>query len=156
MSDERKTWSAVAKALEISTVALRTWRAMPGAPAEPDIEAWKQFKDENGLGEVGNRVSEDREHWLTQQAEYRAKLLEIEHRKAVGEIVMRADLTARDDRIAMAQKQMLYDVLTTELPVLSEGKSAADIRILNRDAADRVCRVMQEKLNDWATVQDEA
>lgn len=124
-------------------------------PIGYDLTEWGRFVDENGLAQGGNRVSKDREHWLTQQAEYRAKLLEIEHQKALGEIVMKADLDARDVRIAMAQKTALYEILTTELPVKAEGKSAVEIRALNREAADRVCVVMQERLADWSVKADE-
>lgn len=136
-------------------MAFREWRKLPGAPAGPELEAWVKFIEDNQLGNVGNRVSEDREHWLTQQAEFRAKLLEIEHKKVLGEIVMKADLDARDVRIASAQKAALYEILTTELPVKSEGKSAVEIRALNREAADRVCVLMQERLGEWATAQDD-
>jgi hypothetical protein len=155
MSTDRKTWEALATALKTTTKSIRAWRRLPGAPKGHDIESWNAFIEENGLGEVGNRVSQDREHWLTQQAEYRAKLLEIEHKKALGEIVLKADLDARDVRVAAAQKAALYEILTTELPVKSEGKSAVEIRVLNREAADRVCVIMQERLNDWATATDE-
>ena len=128
---------------------------MPGAPDGPDHAAWVKFIEDNQLGNVGNRVSEDREHWLTQQAEFRAKLLEIEHKKAQGEIVMKADLDARDIRIATAQKALLYELLTNELPVKCEGKTAGEIRAMNSVAVDRVCVLMQERLSDWAASPDE-
>ncbi len=123
-------------------------------PKGYDVDEWRRFFDENGIGE-GNVVSKDREHWLTQQAEYRAKLLAIEHQKAEGAIVYKSDLDARDVRIAIAQKSALYEILTTELPVKSEGKTAVEIRALNRDAADRVCSVMQQRLAEWSEVENE-
>jgi len=155
MNETKKTWKAVYEATGFSHMAFREWRKLPGAPNEPDLEAWAKFIEDNQLGNAGNRVSEDREHWLTQQAEFRAKLLEIEHKKATGEIVMKEDLDARDVRIASAQRAALYEILTTELPVKSEGKSAVEIRALNREAADRVCVLMQDRLGEWAVAQDD-
>lgn len=146
----------LARALGVTHPTIADWRAKfnGSVPQDYDLVAWRAFVEENGLAE-GNRVSKDREHWLTQQAEYRAKLLEIEHKKALGEIVMKTDLDARDVKIAVAQKAALYEILTTELPVKSEGKGAVEIRALNREAADRVCVIMQERLTDWATKEDE-
>jgi hypothetical protein len=155
MNETKQTWKAVYEATGFSHTAVREWRKLPGAPEGPDPVAWVKFIDDNQLGNAGNRVSADREHWLTEQAQYRAKLLEIEHKRAVGEIVMKVDLDARDARIAGAQKAALYEILTTELPVKSEGKSAGEIRVLNREAADRICVIMQERLSDWATKEDE-
>jgi hypothetical protein len=153
MSDE--TWVSLAEATGFSARAFRDWRKLPGAPKEPDREKWIAFIEEHQLGVVGNKVSADREHWLTQQAEFRAKLLEIEHKQAEGKIVYKSDLDARDMRIAAAQKTALYDILTGELPVKSEGKSASEIRALNREAADRVCEVMQARLAEWAEIPSE-
>lgn len=143
------------EALGFSETAIKTWRGLPGAPTEPDKAAWLEFIEANGLGVGGNRVSEDREHWLTQQAEYRAKLLKIEHQKADGEIVMKTDLDKRDQRIASRQKAALYEALTGELPVRAEGKTATEIREMNREAADRICQIMQRGLVEWTEAANE-
>ena len=125
------------------------------APKSNDPNEWDVWLDKHPeVGLAGNRVSEDREHWLTKQAEHRARLLEIERLKADGEVVMKSDLDARDARVALAQRTALYEILTTELPVKSEGKTAVEIRGLNRDAADRVCLIMQQKLNEWARADE--
>lgn len=147
----------LARALGVSPTTIADWRDKfpTDHPKAYDVEEWKKFVEEQGLGIAGNRVSEDREHWLTQQAEFKAKLLEIEHKKATGEIVLKADLDARDTRIAMAQKAALYEILTTELPVKSEGKTVVEIRALNREASDRVCVIMQDRLAEWAVKEDE-
>lgn len=147
---------ALARALGVTHPTIADWRAKftNEVPSDYDLDAWRAFVESNGLAE-GNRVSKDREHWLTQQAEYRAKLLEIEHKKAQGEIVLKADLDARDVRIASGQKTLLYELLTTELPIKSEGKTAGEIRALNREAVDRVCALMQERLSDWAVAENE-
>ena len=143
---------SLAKALGVTHTTIGDWRSkFPGlTPKDYDVTAWQSFMDENGLGGTGNQVSGDREHWLTKQAEYRAKLLEMEEAKERGETISKAELDKRDQRIASAQKAMLYELMTTELPIKSEGKSAVEIRILNRDAADRICQAMQERLGDWA------
>jgi hypothetical protein len=156
MPEAKPTWTSLAEHTGLSTTTLRTLRDGFGAPKTPDPDEWDKWLSdhpEHGIG--GNRVSKDREHWLTQQAEYRAKLLAIEHQKAEGAIVYKSDLDARDVRIAIAQKSALYEILTTELPVKSEGKTALEIRALNRDAADRVCAVMQQRLAEWSEVENE-
>ena len=147
----------LARAIGVSPTTIADWRDKfpTDHPKGYDVGEWQKFMEEQGLGMAGNRVSEDREHWLTQQAEYKAKLLEIDHKKAVGDIVMKTELDLRDVKIAMAQKSALYDVFTTELPVKSEGKTAAEIRAMNRNACDRVCAIMQERLGEWATKPDE-
>lgn len=119
-----------------------------------DREKWEQLMLEKRLGE-GNVISPDREHSLARAAEYRANLLEIEQQRARGEIVAVSDLEARDRRVALAQRTALFEILTTELPAKSAGKDAGEIRLLNREAANRICAIMQQKLNEWVVSHEE-
>lgn len=148
---------SLGKALGVTHHTISAWREKFGdlAPKTYDVAEWQRFIEEQGLGGANNRVSGDREFWLTKASEHRAKLLELEEKRKKRETVLKADLDARDMRVATAQKQALYEILTGELPVKCEGKSALEIRVMNREAADRICVVMQERLNEWVESDDE-
>jgi hypothetical protein len=49
---EPVTWKNLAASLEVSHQSLHLWRQLEGAPATADLEAWKAFKTERGLGRV--------------------------------------------------------------------------------------------------------
>ena len=152
---ERFTQKSLCEHTGFSRPTINKLRRENGAPESNDPDEWDIWLDKHPeVGLAGNRVSKDREHWLTEQAEHRARLLQIERQRADGDVVMKADLDARDQRVALAQRTALYEILTNELPVKSEGKTAVEIRALNRDAADRVCLLMQQKLNDWARADE--
>lgn len=51
-------------------------------------------------------------------------------------------------RVATQQRQLLYEVLVNELPAKTEGRSLAERRVMHREAADRICAMMQN-LNDF-------
>ena len=49
---EPLTWKVLAKELEVSHQGLHLWRQLEDAPATADLEAWKAFKAERGLGRI--------------------------------------------------------------------------------------------------------
>ena len=137
-----KTWAKLAQILGYSPSAIRNWRKLSGSPKTKDVETWLAFVEEQALGVVGNRVGKDREYWLGRQAEFRARLLEIDHRRATGELVPRAEVEEWTLRAAMTAKRVLFNLLENELPTKAEGLTAAEIRVIARDMGDTICDAM--------------
>lgn len=137
---------ALAKALGVTHASISAWRQKFAgeAPAGHDVAAWKAFIEEQGLGVANNRVSKDREHWLTRGAAARARLLELEEQRLRGETIRRADVDGVHLLIASRARGLLIQHLETELAPKLEGLSAADMRPVLRQTVDAVCDVMGE------------
>lgn len=143
---------ALARALRISHTAISGWRQKFGAlaPRGHDVEEWRGFMLENGLGVAGNRVSKDREHWLTRAAEFRAKLLELEEQRVRGEIITRAEVNRLHLHVATSARSLLLQALETELPVRCDGLSAAAMRPIMRETVDRVIERLAPLVEEFA------
>jgi hypothetical protein len=44
------TWKDLAAELGVSAFSLHRWRHLEGAPANPDLKDWQDFKAQRGLG----------------------------------------------------------------------------------------------------------
>lgn len=134
-------WSDLAKELGVSRQTLFHWRKLANAPAAPDLEPWEIFVEENDLG-TGKKLSKEREMLLTERVRNQNRLLEIQIAEKERTVVSRAALVAVFTRVAATQRQILYQALVTEYPAQVEGRTMAEIRVLGRDTADRICGLM--------------
>lgn len=144
------TWAKLAIKLGVSVVALRQWRELPEAPEVPDVDRWKAFVEMSGLGVVGNRVGAGREELLKENLVKKNRLLDLEIAAKEKKVVDRAEVDALLLHISTLAKTTLYPALERELPPKAEGRTAAEISLLGRQLADRICDQMSRDIEVWA------
>ena len=142
-------WPLLAKQCGISRQSLLVWRKLPGAPQTPDKAAWLAFIDENDLGQVGNRVSKDREELMRENLAKRNRLLDMEIAVKNRTMVDRASVDAMLLHVATMQKAVLFPALERELPAKAEGRPAAEISVLGREIGDRICAIFSSGIQSW-------
>jgi len=128
---------------------MRDWRKLPGAPQNPDIEAWSTYVSDNDLGVVGNRVSQDREELLREKLTKENRLLDLKIAREEKTSVDRAEVDALLLHIATMQKTVLYPALERELPAKAEGHTAAEISLIGREIGDRLCAIFTSQIESW-------
>lgn len=75
-------------------------------------------------------------------------ILRLKRQREERSVVSVAAVNDSALRIATQQRQLLYELLVNELPAKTEGRTLAERRLLHREAADRICGMMQN-LNDF-------
>lgn len=145
------TWTQLSKDIGFATQTVRDWRKLPGSPKTPDADKWREFIEENQLGVAGNRVSRDREYWLTKKAEKDVALLEIKIRKEEGSAI---GIEEHDDYVGRLGQSIRSSLLTLEnvVPRLA-GKSQAEMRIEIRKEVDRFIAMFRKTMNEWKPAQ---
>src|SRR3972149_1472287 len=71
---EKAEIAAFRRAIGVSEPTFADWRRMPGAPVTLDVEQWRAFIVENGLGVRGSRPMPAREAHLTDNVARRNRL----------------------------------------------------------------------------------
>ncbi len=129
------TWQSVADALGVTRQALATWRKLEGAPSEPDAEAWRTFAADNDLGkrDAGSLTALKAE-LLRQQIEKARR----ENDVAAGKLIPIAELCAYVAAKSATYAHAARFTLEQEVPPLLMGKGIAEIRLIMRDACDRL------------------
>jgi len=126
------TWKGLASSLGVSTRALQDWRKLLGAPTTPDLDAWLEFVEAEGLG---RKISKEREALLCKRLVQQirkdtaaAEQAELELAKRKGQLVEAA--TVGDSLARMAQHccRALYRRLEHELPPRLVGLSASQLK----------------------------
>lgn len=143
MSDDVKTlsWHELAQALGVTRQSLVNWRGMEGAPEGRDVEEWKKFMAETGLGLGKGKAkgqAELREEKLKWETELVKARVAREHRKVID----REEVNRLLLHIATRARTMLYQFLETEAPPKLDGMTAAQMRPILREMADSIADEM--------------
>lgn len=146
---QARSLSALADELGVSRPTLNEWRDKPGAPTDRNVAAWEAFIAANGLGLSGNKTSKKREYWLTVRAEHDARIAAVKAAQAERSSVSRADVDALLLHVATMQKTVLFPALEREFPPKCEGRTAAEISLLGRELADRLCGIFTSAIESW-------
>lgn len=119
---------------------------MPGAPVTPDVEQWRVFYAENGLGKG---KSADLVALKVQIAEEQLRKIRRENEEGDGRVV--DEQTIRDFLRDWAAKLdlLLTAELETNLPPLLDGKPIAEIRVEMRNVHDRIRQATSRGLLNW-------
>ena len=151
---EHKTHTALARALNVSSTAIRNWqREYDDAPKTWTEAEWRDFIDRHGLGQTGPRKSRRREELLVEKLASEVRLNQIKIQQAEAKLIPAEDVDNYLLFLAARVKSAMYQGFTTELPPKVAGLDVSDIRRLAREHADLVCVSMQHALEDWKTEQ---
>jgi phage terminase Nu1 subunit (DNA packaging protein) len=105
-----KTMEEVAKVMDVSYRTVQRWK-QDGMPTTKDgfydldeIKAWHVTRNEDSLNEFKDR----KEYWEDNILEYKATMLELELKKATGEVVSRDEVEkGRVARVMMIKREFL-------------------------------------------------
>lgn len=136
--------------LQVSRQTIAEWRKLDEAPQVPNYERWKAFVEMNELGIVGNRVTKDRETLLKENLTKKNKLLDLQIAKEEKRSVDRSEVDSLFMHISTLAKTTLYPALERELPPRAEGRTAAEISLVGREIADRICEQMARDIEAWS------
>lgn len=151
---EHKTHTALARALNVSSTAIRNWQREYDDAPKAWVEAdWRDFIDRHGLGQAGPRKSRRREELLVEKLASEVRLNQIKIAQAEAKLIPAEDVDNYLLFLAARVKSAMYQGFTTELPPKVAGLDVSDIRRLAREHADLVCVSMQNALEDWKTEQ---
>ena len=152
---EHKTHTALARALNVSSTAIRNWQREYDDAPKAWVEAeWRDFIDRHGLGQAGPRKSRRREELLVEKLASEVRLNQIKIAQAEAKLIPAEDVDNYLLFLAARVKSAMYQGFTTELPPKVAGLDVSDIRRLAREHADLVCVSMQNALEDWKTEQN--
>lgn len=152
---EHKTHTALARALNVSSTAIRNWqREYDDAPKTWTEADWREFIDRHGLGQAGPRKSRRREELLVEKLASEVRLNQIKIQQAEAKLIPAEDVDNYLLFLAARVKSAMYQGFTTELPPKVAGLEVSDIRRLAREHADLVCVSMQHALEDWKIEQN--
>ena len=124
---EPLTWKTLANELEVSHQGLHLWRQLEGAPATADLEAWKAFKTEQGLGSV--RATGELNSLKADLLREQIRQVRAKNQREAGEVI--AAEVVDDMLVTLAQKLdlLLRLKLEVELGQLVIGKNAAEVNV---------------------------
>ena len=142
---ESKTlsWSALAKALEITRATLDVWRKIDGAPSGTDLAAWSSWAENNRSRMAGSKELRD-EKTRQEIALLKAKL-DREHRK----VIERDEVNRLLLHISSQQRTRLYQFMDSEAAPKLDGMSAVQMRPILREFADSLCDTMAALVEDF-------
>lgn len=135
-------WQELAERLGITPRQLRNVRALPGAPASPDDEAWPVFYEQHGRN-LGSQSLRD------QKLAEEIALLRIKRAQAEGQTVALADMEAFMRRFSAQLDQLLTMKLETEAPARVQGKEIVDLRREMRAIHDEIREAYNAGLLAW-------
>ena len=138
------TWKNLAAELGVSAFSLHRWRHLEGAPVGPDLEEWKRFKAQRGLG---------RDRATPELATLRAELLgeQIQRERArnareAGDVIDRD--VVEEMLVTLGQKLdlLLRLKLEVELPSRCVGKSIAELGIEGATLLEEIREVVNANI----------
>ena len=143
------TWKNLAAELGVSAFSLHRWRHLEGAPVGPDLEEWKRFKAQRGLG---------RDRATPELATLRAELLgeQIQRERArnareAGEVVDRDVVETMLVTLGQKLDLLLRLKLEVELPSRCVGKSIAELGIEGATLLEEIREVINANLATFET-----
>ena len=124
---EPLTWKTLANELEVSHQGLHLWRQLEGAPATADLEAWKAFNTEQGLGRV--RATGELNSLKADLLREQIRQVRAKNQREAGEVI--AAEVVDDMLVTLAQKLdlLLRLKLEVELGQRVIGKNAAEVNV---------------------------
>ncbi len=141
------SWKDLAARLETTVQSLHRWRSMDGAPTEPDLEAWQEFKARQNLGR--DRLTPDlgalkaellREQIKRERGRNAREAREVVEMKVVQE--MFAILGQKLDALLTLK-------LTVELGPRVAGKSMAEINVEGAIIVDEIREVINSNIANF-------
>ena len=141
------TWKNLAAELGVSAFSLHRWRHLEGAPVGPDLEEWKRFKAQRGLG---------RDRATPELATLRAELLgeQIQRERArnareAGEVVDQK--VVEEMLVILGQKlnALLTLKLEVELGPRVAGKSMASANVEGSVIVDEIREVVNNNIANF-------
>ncbi len=137
------SWTILAAKLGCSVPTLYSWRGRPDAPTEPHLEKWKAYAAANELGAAKKDLFGD---LRAKKAEAEIDFIRARTARARRETILLSELNEMHLELATQVRAELYHWMESALPPKLEGREAAKIRILLREAADSICDKMADKL----------
>lgn len=129
------SWSGLARQLGVSRQSFVSWRSLPDAPTEPDLEKWRVFIEVNSLGTDGSSTLKAlRAQLLTEQIQ----------REKRRNLVEARDLIPLRDSVAAASlaRSIWQDCIRSKLEYESAarlvGKDVSEIRMEMRAIHDEL------------------
>ena len=141
---EPLTWKTLANELEVSHQGLHLWRQLEGAPATADIEAWKAFKTEQGLGRV--RATGELNSLKADLLREQIRQVRTKNQREAGEVI--AAEVVDDMLVTLAQKLdlLLRLKLEVELGQRVICKNAADANVEGALIVDEISEVINSNI----------
>ena len=143
------TWKNLAAELGVSAFSLHRWRHLEGAPVGPDLEEWKRFKAQRGLG---------RDRATPELATLRAELLgeQIQRERArnareAGEVVDRDVVETMLVTLGQKLDLLLRLKLEVELGPRIVGKNAAAANLEGGVILEEIREVINANLATFET-----
>ena len=141
---EPLTWKTLANELEVSHQGLHLWRQLEGAPATADLEAWKAFKTERGLGRV--RATGELNTLKAQLMQREITLRDMKIAREAGESIAKEVV---DDMLATLSQKLdllLRLKLEVELGQRVIGKNAAEFNVEGGVILDEIREVINSNI----------
>ena len=148
-TEEVSTWTKLSIRLGVSIPTLANWRRLPESPKTPALKAWQDFVAQKELGLIGNFVGKGREELLKENLTKKNRLLDLEIANKERRSVDRAEVDSLLLHVGSLAKATLYPALERELPAKAEGRTAAEIALVGREIADRICEVFAANIEQW-------
>jgi hypothetical protein len=141
---EPLTWKTLANELEVSHQGLHLWRQLEGAPATADLEAWKAFKTERGLGRV--RATGELNSLKADLLREQIRQVRAKNEREAGEVI--AAEVVDDMLVTLAQKLdlLLRLKLEVELGQRVIGKNAAEVNVEGGVILDEIREVINSNI----------
>ena len=152
---KRPNWGHLAQHLGVVPRTLSRWKHLPGCPATPDVEAWRKFVEENSLGISPTKISPGRARLMEENLVKRNRLLDLEIAKQERRVIERAAVDELLLHVASLQKVVLAQKLEREMPVRTEGKSAAEKVLIGRAILDEICGIFSSRATQWREALDD-
>lgn len=143
------TWKDLAAELGVSAFSLHRWRHLEGAPANPDLNDWQDFKAQRGLG---------RDRAAPELAALKAELLreQIKRERArnsreAGRFIERTVVDEMLEILGQKLDLLLRLKLEVELGPRVAGKNAAEANVEGSLILDEIREVVNGNLARFET-----
>jgi hypothetical protein len=141
---EPVTWKNLAASLEVSHQSLHLWRQLEGAPESADLEAWKAFKTERGLGRV--RATGELNTLKADLLREQIRQVRAKNQREAGESIAKEVV---DDMLATLSQKLdllLRLKLEVELGQRVIGKNAAEVNVEGGVILDEIREVINSNI----------
>lgn len=143
-------WSDLARALGASKQAVSQWRRLDGAPESPsDVEAWKAFRDERGLGRPRSNNTQTLADLKAELMREQIELARAKNRREAGDVVERGVVEEMLTLLGQKLDLLLRLKLEVELGPRVAGKSAAEANVEGGLILDEVREVVNANLANF-------
>lgn len=140
----------LAAALGCDERTITRWRKLPNAPTGDEIEEWKKFCLENGLG---RDTSKTKTQLQEEKLRREIKLADLRIARETGAMVGVDEMASYVARFSARLDQLLTQKLEVELPPRVQGKDIVGIRQEARAVHDEIREIYNGQLDAWKPAQ---